>query len=104
MAIDPNKWITFQDHPQLLTEGFTEKSGHGYNLSSNELVIKSQAEAIWNLNTTHADWISLAANQWVARWRMIPTGNLPTGYNLMGLVSVTATDENSISIQWDDPG
>ena len=103
MAINPNKFIVFSDNADLLLESFVENPGHGYNLTSNEMVTKAEAEAIWDLNTAHADWTALAANQWVARWRMIPDGTLPTGENLMGNVWITGSDINQISIQWADP-
>ena len=101
MAIRSDKFIKFSDATALQSEGFVQKPNHGYNLSSNELMTKTEVAAVWALDTSGSQWTSLASNQWVARWRMQQPGDV--GSNIMGTPSCGSSTHNSIIINWSDP-
>ena len=102
MAINSNKFIKFSDVTQLQSEGFVQRPNHGYNLSSNQLMTKTEVNAVWAIDATYAPFAELASNQWVARWRMQEPG-ASAGFNIMGTLSCGGSTHNSITVNWTDP-
>lgn len=67
-----NKWLTFIDLQTLITQGdYIELPGHGYNLTSNELVIKTNVADIIDVDPSAPGFAALADNQWVTEEKLV---------------------------------